>query len=188
MTRRERMERRAERRREWAEGRRQKSDAAFGRAREIADGIPFGQPILVGHHSEGAARRDQARIESGLRAGVESHRMAEHHLEKADGIEAQLARSIFSDDPDAIERLQERIAELEAKRDRVKAYNASCRKGAPDESLLDDAQRADLVSITRHCPYQLGKKGELPGYELTNIGGNIRRLQKRLDALRGSTT
>jgi hypothetical protein len=34
--------------------------------------IPFGQPILVGHHSEGRARRDQGRIESGMRAGVES--------------------------------------------------------------------------------------------------------------------
>jgi len=181
------MERRAEQRREWAEGRRDKSDAAFGQARAISDMIPFGQPILVGHHSEGRARRDQVRIQSGVGKGVEHHQMAQHHEEKADNIRAQLERSIFSDDPDAVERLQERIAELEAQRDRIKAYNASCRKGSPDESLLDDAQRASLATVRRVCPYQMGKKGEMPGYELTNLGGNIRRLQKRLDGLSSST-
>jgi hypothetical protein len=33
----------------------------------IADGIPLGQPILVGHHSERHARRDAEKIESGMR-------------------------------------------------------------------------------------------------------------------------
>ncbi|MFH8253090.1 DUF3560 domain-containing protein [Microbacterium sp. B2969] len=32
-------------------------------ARRIADGIPFGQPILVGHHSEARHRRDLARAQ-----------------------------------------------------------------------------------------------------------------------------
>ncbi len=36
----------------------------------ICDGIPMGQPILVGHHSERHARRDQERIESGMRKAV----------------------------------------------------------------------------------------------------------------------
>ena len=33
----------------------------------IADNIPLGQPILVGHHSERRARRDAEKIENGLR-------------------------------------------------------------------------------------------------------------------------
>lgn len=37
-------------------------DAAWERGRQIADMIPMGQPILVGHHSEGRHRRDLARI------------------------------------------------------------------------------------------------------------------------------
>jgi len=36
----------------------------------IADGIPLGQPILVGHHSERHARRDAEKIENGLRRAV----------------------------------------------------------------------------------------------------------------------
>jgi len=36
----------------------------------IADGIPLGQPILVGHHSERHARRDAEKIENGMRRAV----------------------------------------------------------------------------------------------------------------------
>ena len=36
----------------------------------IADGIPLGQPILVGHHSERDARRDAEKIENGMRRAV----------------------------------------------------------------------------------------------------------------------
>ncbi|MGH3734539.1 MAG: DUF3560 domain-containing protein, partial [Micromonosporaceae bacterium] len=38
------------------------SDAAYERAGELAKRRPFGQPILVGHHSERSARADQRRI------------------------------------------------------------------------------------------------------------------------------
>jgi hypothetical protein len=40
-------------------------------------------------------------------------------------IEAQLAGSIYSDDPDAIDQLEKRIASLEAERARIKAHNMS---------------------------------------------------------------
>ncbi len=36
----------------------------------IADNIPLGQPILVGHHSERHARKDAERIENGMRKAV----------------------------------------------------------------------------------------------------------------------
>lgn len=47
------------------------SDAAWNKARATADLIPFGQPVLVGHHSEGRHRRDLARIDAGYRKGAE---------------------------------------------------------------------------------------------------------------------
>lgn len=183
MTRRERLEARAERRRAWAESREAKSDAAYSGAREIADGIPFGQPILVGHHSEGRARRDQARIERGMAAAVENDRAAADHRSAADGIDRQLATSVFSDDEDAPDRLRERIAALEAQRDRIKAYNASCRKGARNVELLDEAQREDILSIAQHAAYQLGRHGEFPSYALSNLGGRIRDQKKRLERI-----
>lgn len=186
MTRRERKEARMARRLEWAASRDKKAAAGFRRAALIADNIPLGQPILVGHHSEGRARRDQARIEAGMRAGVESTDMAAHHRSKADGLQHQLDHSIFTDDPDAPERLRERIAELEAKRDRMKRINAEIKKGASWEArltaagapLTDDEKRM-LLDVARFQPFYGCK---FPPYAFTNLGGNIRRLKGRLPA------
>ena len=177
---RERREAKAERLREWAESRDRKAAAALGRAHAIADTIPFGQPILVGHHSEGRARRDQDRIHQGFRKGFEHQHKAEQFRERAEGIERAAEHAIYSDDDDAVARLRERIAGLEAERDRIKAYNASCRKGSPDVSLLDARQQASLASVAQVCAYQLGPNGAYPSYALTNLSGNISRQKKRL--------
>lgn len=186
MTRRERLERKVDRRDEWADKATQRSAAAFSAADRIAQAIPFGQPILVGHHSERHHRRDVARIEGGMRRGCEEQAKAQHHTEKAAGLAHQLATSIYSDDEDAVERLREKLAGLEAERDRIKAYNKSCRVAAKggqpfgDLTLLDEGQRKDLLTTARVCPYQIGKGGSLPAYVLTNLGGNISRAKERL--------
>jgi hypothetical protein len=184
MTYRERREARTERLREWAEKREAKSEAAFGRAEQISSVIPMGQPILVGHHSEGRHRRDIGRIESGMRKGVEHSKMAQRHSERAGNIEGQLERSIYSDDPDAIEALEARIESLEAERSRVKAYNVSCRKGKPDTSLLDESQRKQLAGLLKIGSVFIGKGGQFPSYHLQNLGGNINRNKKRLASLK----
>lgn len=130
MTRRERLERKVQRRIEWAEKRDAKAAQGFKSARAIADGIPMGQPILVGHHSEKRHRRDIARIDSGMRRGFESQDMASHHRQKADGLERQLEQSIYSDDPDAIETLEAKATELDRLGDRDVAVNKAWRKHA----------------------------------------------------------
>ena len=182
MTTRERKEARLERRLDWAESRDAKSAAAFARARRIADGIPLGQPILVAHHSEKHARADQTRIQGGMARGVESMNMAELHRSKADGIQRQLDTSIYSDDVDAVGQIRAKIAGLEAKRDRMKLVNALVKKG--DAAGLA-AIGLDLGSIKAKLaaagPYW-GDKPHLP-YELTNLGGNIRRLQERIKGI-----
>ena len=111
---RERRERRAARREEWAEGREAKAGREFAQVKQTADAIPLGQPILVGHHSEKRARRDQKKIRRGVRRGLDHQKMAKRHRSRAAGIRDQLDRSIYSDDHDAAERLRERIAEREA--------------------------------------------------------------------------
>ena len=188
MTYRERQEAKAKRLHEWAGKREAKAATAYDAARTLGDSIPFGQPILVGHHSEKRARRDQDRIVGAMRRGGENKRKAGSMEARATGIEAQLENSIYSDDTDAIEKLMERVAALEAERDRIKAYNATCRKGARDVSLLTEAEKADLVSIAKFAPYQMGKGGAFPGYKLTNLNGNLNRNRKRLEALTGVTS
>lgn len=38
------------------------AQAAHDKAKTLGEQIPFGQPILIGHHSEGRMRRHAARI------------------------------------------------------------------------------------------------------------------------------
>lgn len=181
MTYRERRERKADRLREWADKREVKSEAAFGRADEISSMIPFGQPILVGHHSEGRARRDQERIVNGMRAGIENREKADEFRRRADSIEAAAERSIYSDDEDAVEKLVERIEILEAERATIVKFNATVRKGAPDYTLLTKKQVADLVHSIK---IGFDRDGQFPAYVTTNLSGNINRNKKRLESLR----
>ena len=183
LTRRERAENRLERRLDWADGREAKATQARDASLAITEHIPFGQPILVGHHSEKRHRNALGRAQSLASKTVEHANMADHHRSKADGIKRQLDHSIYSDDHDAIQRLEERIASLEAERDRIKAYNKTCRKGAThgDLSLLDEEQRSKLASYAQHWPAGL-TNGRWP--DLTNLGANIRRNRQRLEQLR----
>ena len=181
---RERREAKADRLREWADKREVKAEAGFKKADDIADMIPFGQPILIGHHSEGRARRDQDRIQSGMRSGIENSRKADDFRRRADGIERAADNAVYSDDTDAIERLEERIAEREAERDRIKAFNASARKGELDLSILTPKEQEKILGIAKVASYQLGKGGAFPGYHLTNLGATIRKDKKRLEGLR----
>ena len=51
----------------------------------IADNIPFGQPILVGHHSERRARRDAERIQDGMRKVVRLWETSQYWTDRAAG-------------------------------------------------------------------------------------------------------
>ena len=135
MTYRERRERRAQRREEWAEGRKAKAETSREGARQIADAIPFGQPILVGHHSEKRARRDADRIHRGYSKAAEHDDMATKHHIAADTIRRQLATSVYDDDHDATARLRARITRREAERERIKKVNALARKFAKAEGF-----------------------------------------------------
>jgi hypothetical protein len=188
MTYRDRRAAKAERLREWADKRDAKAAAARGRVDAIADNIPLGQPILVGHHSERRARRDQERIRSGMRSTIEHTDKAAEFRRRADNIEAAADNAVYSDDRDAVERLEARIAEREAERDRIKAFNAATRKAgevtAENLELLDERQREDLLTLARVAAWQLGKGGSFPGYVLSNLGASIRKDRERLPALR----
>lgn len=75
----ERMDARAAKRSSEAERRFEASDL-----REEKSGIPFGQPILVGHHSERRHRRAIERAHANLGKGVEAQREAERAGEAAE--------------------------------------------------------------------------------------------------------
>jgi hypothetical protein len=170
MTYRERRLARAEKLRGWSETNAARSDAKFAGANQISSGIPFGQPILVGHHSERRHRRDLARIDDGMRAGFDLGDKATTQARAADEIEAQAAGAIYDDDPNAIEALTAKLAKLEAKREAMKAANAEYRK----------AHRDELKAMSA---YERSQTIPFPSYSLQNLGGNIGRCRERLARL-----
>ena len=146
-----------------------KADIARAGADSIANMIPMGQPILVGHHSERRHRKDIARIESGMRQTIEHGRTADEQRSRAENIKRQLDESIY-DDADAIERLTEKLAALEAQREQRKAANSAYRK----------EHRAELKAMSA---YERGQAVPFPSYAITNLGGNISRTRERLARL-----
>ena len=120
--------------------------------------IPLGQPVLMGHHSERRHRNHLKKMDGRERRGWEEHKKAKHYAEKAERIKKNLETNavISSDDPDAVEKLKAKVVRLEKERTKYKEYNKKARKEGTDQ---------------------------LPGYVLSNLGGNIRSVKERIKRL-----
>jgi hypothetical protein len=81
----ERAEERAERFEDYQTARTDDAERARRGVAAIADNIPFGQPILVGHHSERHARKDAERIQNGMRRAVKMWETAQYWQDRAKG-------------------------------------------------------------------------------------------------------
>ena len=180
---RERREAKAQRLRDWADQRDARAEAARAEGTQQLEAIPLGQPILRGHHSEKRDRNYRQRAVNKLSSAHEDNRKATQMRDRANTIDAAAAKAIYSDDPDPAQLLTEKITALEEQRSRITAFNASCRKGAPDPSLLDPRQQRDLLDTIALTPYNLGKGGQFPTYVLSNISGRLSKLRKRLAQL-----
>ena len=160
----ERQEARRERYELRAERARQESDAAARQAEKMASIIPMGQPILVGHHSEGRDRRYRARIGQTMDKAISLDKKAAYYEEKAECVGQS---GISSDAPDALERLD----------------NKAFKKG--DAALLAlgmtqaqiDKMRATMSSC-HHQPY--------PQFSLANNSAEIRRIKVRIEKLKAT--
>lgn len=182
MTRRERMARRIERREEWADGRDGKAGALLKRNEPFRGDIAFNtQPGHIPERARVIKREDQA---------AEHHEKASHHRGVAATLEHQLERSVFSDDADALEQLEQRIAVRVAELDRLKRYNATARKAAKrgeshgDLSILDEAQQQALKRILLACSYQLRPGGAFPAYVSANLSGRNSTDRKRIEDIK----
>jgi phospholipid N-methyltransferase len=81
----ERQEARAERFGDYSDACKEDAEQARQNVERITNGIPMGQPILVGHHSERHARKDAERIENGMRRAVKMWETAEYWRSRAAG-------------------------------------------------------------------------------------------------------
>ena len=156
---------------------RQDSDAQFKRSDSLTSGIPFGQPILVGHHSEARHRRTLERSDAAMRKGIEAGEKAGYYAGKAASVGLG---GISSDDPEAVVKLKERIATLQNKQDRMKAANKALKKG-DDTALFGLGFTEQSLALFKE-PDFAGRAG-YASYQLTNNNANIRRLKQRLATL-----
>lgn len=142
------------------------AEQAFTRARQLADVVPFGQPILVGHHSEGRHRSLLKRVDGLYRSGSDSFDRAKSLSSRTVG------NQISSADGDAIGKLQREVERLELsvaehKADLAiakKAFRAWCKETGRDPKfveggdLLENCSDRTILSmvdlgLARHTPF-----------------------------------
>ncbi len=166
------------------------SESSLNAGRRMFDAIPFGQPLLVDHHSYGRDRRYRNRASAKMEKGFELHKAATVASARATSAESNTA--ISSDDPEAIVKLREKIADAEADRDLDKADNRKLRKAKLPTAgfTVDDLKAAgvsgegmkEIVTLKRiGCLY--GDMVKIPGYSISNATANIKRMRDRLTSL-----
>lgn len=187
MTTRERLERAAARREDWAAKAAARSSAAMETARSITEYIPLGQPILVGHHSEAGHRRALARSAAAMDKGVAEFQKAEHHQQKAEAITRRLDSCIFDDDEDAAEKIAAKIATLEKLQKKMVDANKICRsKSKPEAVKLAELEALGLTPANATAllhPRESWQSVGFAPYALQNNSANIRRYRERLESI-----
>jgi predicted peroxiredoxin len=155
------------------------SDQLYLRTKEMVSVIPMGQPILVGHHSEKRDRNFRAKIDSTMGRSVAAGKKAEYYAEKAQTIKDNDA--IFSDDPEALLKLEQKLATLKGTQDFVKAANRMVRKNDREGFLkLKFAKPEMWVELITPQWWGVG----FAPYVLTNNNANIKRIEKRIAGLK----
>lgn len=163
-----------------------RSDAYYERTMQ---GLPeFGQPILIGHHSEKRHRRALEKSHDNMRRSVEETRKAEYYAEKAEA--AKWNTAISSDDPDALPKLKEKLSSLQALQAHYKTVNKVV-KSAKVAKMTEDSDKIEHVAAALGCSPQeaaehlkghgLAFQGAgYPSYTLTNNNANIKRVEQRV--------
>ncbi|MGB3780688.1 MAG: DUF3560 domain-containing protein [Tunicatimonas sp.] len=182
----ERRQNRKERYEELADKNRQQSEERYDAARGIGSRIPMGQPILVGHHSERGHRADLKRIDSNMRKSIKHDGKARHYEQRAQTIEND--RTIYSDDPNAIQKLKQRLADLEEYQAWMKTINKLCRsKKLTDEHIAEQLEDeyglgTSVIQKLLNPQYSYQKRG-FQTWRLSNNNANIRRIKERIAQL-----
>ncbi len=179
-----------------------RSNTAYERGdlREEKSGIPLGQPILIGHHSERRHRKAIERADNAMRKAVSEQKRADELRSKAASVGTG---GISSDDPDAITKLEEKLAKLQRKQDLMKAHNLILRKWSKKGLKHDSEGEAfnqfveELKAVNPSINEKIarlmlepdchGYIGHAP-YELTNNNAKIKSTEKRIMQLKAAQT
>ena len=177
----ERREARIDRLRDRADKHKAEGESKMESGRKMLHAIPFGQPILVGHHSEKADRNYRNRAGNRMDRGMEQIQYAGELAQRAGAAESNTA--ISSDNPDALELLREKLAGMEAERAAYKATNKIAKKkGATPATIAAGLNISEGAAAKLLEPNWAGKVG-IESYVFSNLSGNMRRVKQRITSL-----
>ncbi len=180
-TRQERRQARIERYKNLAANAEKLSDQAFEQSHKMSEVIPFGQPILIGHHSEKADRNYRSKIWKKMDQAVQLSQKAKYFEEKAQAAENNNA--IYLEDEDSVERLQEKVEQLTKLQELMKAVNKIIRsKKLSEVEKLDQLTELGLTQQTAMSymtPDYVGRLG-IPSFKLTNNNARLNNAKERL--------
>lgn len=131
----ERAEARADRFENYSEKREKEANSTAAAVKELAGNIPFGQPILIGHHSEKRARRDAEKIENGMRRAVKLWETSEYWTRRAAGA---IRHAKYKELPAVRARRIKKIEAEKRKFERARAQAAACLKAWTKEELTEE--------------------------------------------------
>jgi len=187
----EKKQARIDRLQERAEAKRKKAERLIRTGDEALAQIPLGQPILIGHHSERSDRnyrnRAFSKIERGMEMSAEATRLAQRAGAAASN------HAIFSDDPEAVRKLEEKIAKAEQRQETMKTANRIIRSKPKNEITPEKLERLAAIGCPESAARELferdccGRIG-FPDYALQNNNANIRRMKERIEELRSAAT
>ncbi|HXI85305.1 MAG TPA: DUF3560 domain-containing protein [Verrucomicrobiae bacterium] len=177
----ERAAERADRYEDRADKAEESSTALYNRAHSMADCIPLGQPILVGHYSEGRDRRFRDRISKTFERGFEEGDKAKYYERRAVCARASADGSQYSDPRYLGNRIKETKAEIAVLENRLqgKFYHYSTPEPIADDyrnrlTVLLDEQHEKL-EFYEHCLATCGRevftKETLKGKQAVKIRG-----------------
>lgn len=177
----ERKQARIDHYREKAEQARQESRQLYQQSSDMLSGIPLGQPILVDHHSARGHRRLLERADQKMGQSVAASEKAEYYEHKAEAAENNSA--ISSDDPDALDKLKERVTKLKANQAFMKKVNAYYRKHKTCQGCegVSEEQAAELDESMKNA--YSWETAPFPSYTISNNNQNIKRIEGRIQQL-----
>ncbi len=161
------------------------SDARYKRFSQLAEVIPMGQPILVGHHSEKRHRAHLEKMDQNMRSSWEAGKKSAHYSDRAETAEKNTA--ISSDDPNCLERLEEKLTKLQELQEKLKQVKAALRKYIKDPNSFETSGLDERFRKHFQDYIDSGyawEKEPVKHYQLTNNNANINTVKKRIARLK----
>ncbi len=178
----QRQQERIERYKELAEKHRKLSNALWNSPANQTLSNMQGEPIKIGHHSENRHRKLFEKAHNDMSKAIEANQKAEDYEARAEAIENNKEYIIYSDDEDAIYKLEKKLQELKEKHEFMKRVNKEYRKykGDIDKINCSDELKVKIKQWKKAFKFSY----TFIPFNLPSSNQNIKATEKRLERLK----